>query len=175
MGTRWRSANSLETCCNDMPYAKVLDLQRRHSATISSQEVNEERCRNLSSSIYASDYAFSAEEDSQIAVLQAQFAAAGRDIIGIHESRARKPSSRHTKDFLVISSGATAKGHLGCELWVKRKVEVSDDLEINVTMRMLHVLHYDERTLLVAIDALLRSGRVEAAISVLERELGGGC
>jgi len=32
-----------------------------------------------------------------------------------------------------------------------------------------------DRTLLVAIDALLRSGRVEAAISVLERELGGGC
>ena len=31
-----------------------------------------------------------------------------------------------------------------------------------------------DRTLLVAIDALLRSGRVEAAISVLERELGGG-
>ncbi len=29
--------------------------------------------------------------------------------------------------------------------------------------------------LLVAIDALLRSGRVDAAISVLERELGGGC
>ena len=32
-----------------------------------------------------------------------------------------------------------------------------------------------DRSLLVAIDALLRSGRVEAAISVLERELGGGC
>ena len=32
-----------------------------------------------------------------------------------------------------------------------------------------------DRTLLVAIDALLRSGRVEAAISVLERELRGGC
>ena len=32
-----------------------------------------------------------------------------------------------------------------------------------------------DRTLLVAIDALLRSGRIEAAISVLERELGGGC
>ncbi len=32
-----------------------------------------------------------------------------------------------------------------------------------------------DRTLLVAIDALLRSGRVGAAISVLERELGGGC
>ena len=32
-----------------------------------------------------------------------------------------------------------------------------------------------DRTLLVAIDALLRSGRVEAAISVLESELGGGC
>ena len=31
-----------------------------------------------------------------------------------------------------------------------------------------------DRTLLVAIDALLRSGRVEAAISVLDRELGGG-
>ena len=32
-----------------------------------------------------------------------------------------------------------------------------------------------DRSLLVAIDALLRSGRVDAAISVLERELGGGC
>ena len=32
-----------------------------------------------------------------------------------------------------------------------------------------------DRTLLVAIDALLRSGRVEAAIFVLESELGGGC
>jgi len=32
-----------------------------------------------------------------------------------------------------------------------------------------------EPTLLIAIDALLRSDRVEAAISVLERELGGGC
>ena len=32
-----------------------------------------------------------------------------------------------------------------------------------------------DSSLLVAIDALLRSGRVEAAISVLERELGGGC
>ena len=32
-----------------------------------------------------------------------------------------------------------------------------------------------DRTLLVAIDALLRSGRVEASISVPERELGGGC
>ena len=31
------------------------------------------------------------------------------------------------------------------------------------------------RSLLVAIDALLRSGRGEAAISVRERELGGGC
>jgi len=32
-----------------------------------------------------------------------------------------------------------------------------------------------DRSLLIAIDALLRSDRVEAAISVLERELGGGC
>ena len=31
-----------------------------------------------------------------------------------------------------------------------------------------------DRSLLIAIDALLRSGRVEAAISVLERELVGG-
>ena len=31
-----------------------------------------------------------------------------------------------------------------------------------------------DRTLLVAIDALLQSGRIEAAKSVLERELGGG-
>ena len=32
-----------------------------------------------------------------------------------------------------------------------------------------------DRTLLIAIEALLRSGRVEVAISVLERELGGDC
>ena len=32
-----------------------------------------------------------------------------------------------------------------------------------------------DRSLLIAIDALLRSGRVETAISVLESELGGGC
>lgn len=31
------------------------------------------------------------------------------------------------------------------------------------------------RSVLVAVDALLRAGRVDAAIRVLEMELGGGC
>eukprot|EP00974_Lingulodinium_polyedra_P102538 9928456-Lingulodinium_polyedra.AAC.1 len=66
-------------------------------------------------------------QTAKMQCLQDQFVQAGTTFIGIQEARTKGPELRPMASFTAISSGCTAAGTHGCELWFRTGVPVYVD------------------------------------------------
>ena len=58
----------------------------------------------------------------RIDILDARFAAADVDIVGVQESRTQGDHDRLCTNYRMLSSGATPGGHCGVQLWISKKL-----------------------------------------------------
>eukprot|EP00435_Cladocopium_sp_Y103_P018762 s1636_g4.t1 len=80
--------------------------------------------------------------------LAQQFVDSHVHIIGLQETRARFQGHRHTDVFHILSAPATAHGHGGVQLWIRKRL-VYQQLTIDLDVHDLRILHASSRRLLV--------------------------
>ena len=77
--------------------------------------------------------------------LAQQFAWSGYDVIGLQETCTKHTGLSQIGEYLRVTGGSSARGLLGCELWISRK-------SLNLQLHDLCVLHHDERRLMARIQ-----------------------
>eukprot|EP00438_Fugacium_kawagutii_P012135 Skav222184 [mRNA] locus=scaffold3784:87184:92084:+ [translate_table: standard] len=72
-------------------------------------------------------------------------------MIGIQESRSQASGHSLLLDFHVVAAPATAKGHYGVQLWVRRSLQTENG-RLDIAHEHLSVVHEDPRRLFIKMD-----------------------
>ena len=77
----------------------------------------------------------------------------GATLVGVQEARTSGPQVRLTNEYIVASSGATARRALGCEAWISRSWRGAEPggTPVAVNLKDVVVVHAGPRIVLVAI------------------------
>ena len=72
-------------------------------------------------------------------------------IVGLQETRMRKPTKLETEDYIVLCGCANARGHYGTQLWFSRKLPLDKAGTLYFQKEHMKILHQDPRRLCVRV------------------------
>lgn len=84
-------------------------------------------------------------------ILQRQFHEVGAHVVGLQETRMRKPTKIETEDYIVLCGCANARGHYGTQLWFSRKLPLDKAGTLYFKKEHMKILHQDPRRLCVRV------------------------
>lgn len=90
---------------------------------------------------------------TRTAALQRQFCEQGIHVIGLQETRMKKPARFDADDYYVLCGSATARGHYGTQLWFSKHLPLDREGTLFFRKEHLKIVYQDPRCLFVRVLA----------------------